>query len=86
MFTLPESKITPRLKQIFRLLPFLPVQPVHVYYCDENGFEVSKSERLAVRFAIGYGFIDAVNSLNDPVWIAWRNINSVSRTAKNYQE
>ena len=73
-----EHMMYHRLKQIFRFLPFLPVQPVHVYYCDENGFEVSKSERLAVRFAIGCGFIDAVNPLNDPVWIAWRNINSRS--------
>jgi len=81
-----SSKITPRLKQIFRFLPFLPVQPVHVYYCDENGFEVSKSERLAVRFAIGYGFIDAVNSLDDPFWAVWKNINGAARTAKNYQE
>ena len=83
-----SSKITPRLKQIFRFLPFLPVQPVHIFYCDENGFEVSsKSGRLAVRFAIGRGgFIDAAVTLNDPVWIIWRNINSVSRTAKTYQK
>ena len=62
-----------KLRALYRAMPSFKVQPVDMFFADDMGNRVQTSNKVAMRYASGSGFVDAVNNLDESMHGMYRN-------------